>query len=278
MSGLEVVMLVTSIVSAYSSTAAYLRARRRKKKNKARRRHIALGKLRDAVNAAPSEIQQEYDHNFERIGPEFAKGDDIARAQLAEVLIGLQQNMIAELQTLLLRKSRSENIDYSALIELSESSKLESISALAQQYQRFKTAAPIARDIVGAPTPPSDEDAVPMRVSRPYSYTADNLLDAVTVTADATPSTTVDICSPAPETAPSPELSPTPFPPPPPPPPPTNTIAASSCVRGSGKTKRGKRTTTSWDAALANFTRLLNSSAIGGRTEVTQGKFKRWRC
>ncbi|KAH7079317.1 hypothetical protein BKA63DRAFT_508156 [Paraphoma chrysanthemicola] len=247
MSGLEVVMLVTSIVSAYSSTAAYLRARRRRKKNKARQRHIALGKLRDAVNAAPSEIQQAYDHDFARIGPEFATGDDIARAQLAEILIGLQQNMIAELESLLLGKSQSENINYSSLIDLSKSSKLETISALAQQYERFRTAAPIARDIVGAPTPPSDEDTIPMRVSRPYSYTADNLLDAVTVTADRTPSPTADICSQAPERATGPELNRTPSPSPTPPP--TDTTIASPCVRGPGKTKRGKRTTTSWDAA-----------------------------
>lgn len=72
---MEVVMLVTSIVSAYSSTASYLRARRRRKKNKARKRKNALGKLRDAVNTAPAEIQQEYDNDFARIGPEFATGD-----------------------------------------------------------------------------------------------------------------------------------------------------------------------------------------------------------
>jgi hypothetical protein len=75
MSGLEVVMLVTAIVSAYSGTALYLKERKKKKMNKARERTKGLGKLRDAVIAAPPQIQREYDHDFARIGPTFATGD-----------------------------------------------------------------------------------------------------------------------------------------------------------------------------------------------------------
>lgn len=174
---------------------------------------------------------------------------EIAQAQLAEILIGLQQNMIAELQNLLLGQSRSEDIDYSSLLNFSESSKLESISALAQQFQRFQAAAPIARGIVGTQTSALVEDTVPLRNSRPYSYTADDLLDAVTVTADRSSPTPADNRSHTPDRAPSPELRQTPPSPPPPPPPPSDTASASSGVKKSGRTNRGKQTTTSWNSA-----------------------------
>jgi hypothetical protein len=91
--------------------------------------------------------------------------------------------MIVELQSLLLSSSRSANFDYSSLVTISESSKLESISALAQQYQRFKVAAPIINGTINANfTPQPVEDLIPTRMPRPYACTAGNLRDAVTVT------------------------------------------------------------------------------------------------
>jgi hypothetical protein len=69
----------------------------------------------------------------------------IARSQLTGVLINMQQNMIQSLQRLLLSTSSAPVVDYTSLLNISDRSRLDSISALAQQYQRFSTAAPIQK-------------------------------------------------------------------------------------------------------------------------------------
>lgn len=75
MSGLEVVALVAGIVSAFSGTASCLAERKRRKAEKHQQRKQELKTLRNAVILAPSQIQQEYDRDFARIGPRFAVGD-----------------------------------------------------------------------------------------------------------------------------------------------------------------------------------------------------------
>jgi hypothetical protein len=174
MSGLEVVALVVGIVSAFSGTASFLsELKKRKTKTKTRNKPEDLDKLRDAVKLAPPQIQQEYDQDFARIGPEFAAGDckftilafaiaaallniqktAIGKAELTSILINMQQNMIAKLQALLLSTSSNPIIDYTSLFGISDRSKLDCISALAQQYQRFSTAAPIPRNAQSLPQP-----------------------------------------------------------------------------------------------------------------------------
>lgn len=81
----------------------------------------------------------------------------ICRAELASVMIKMQQNMIEKLQELLLCTSSSdETIDYTSIFDTSNKAQLDSISALAQQYQRFSIAAPIVGLPQDLPTPPSD--------------------------------------------------------------------------------------------------------------------------
>jgi hypothetical protein len=75
MSGLEVIGLVADIVSAFSGIASFLAERKKRKKEKTRTRSEEMNKLRDTVKLAPPQIQQEYDHDFARIGPKFAAGD-----------------------------------------------------------------------------------------------------------------------------------------------------------------------------------------------------------
>jgi len=66
----------------------------------------------------------------------------------------MQQSVIQALQALLLPNSPSATIDYTVLLNISDRSRLKSVSALAEQYQCFSTAAPIARGLVG-PTKPT---------------------------------------------------------------------------------------------------------------------------
>ena len=75
MSGLEVVALVVGIVSAFSGTASFLRELKKKRKDESSHKSVRIQGLQKAVELAPPEIQQEYDHDFARIGQRFAVGD-----------------------------------------------------------------------------------------------------------------------------------------------------------------------------------------------------------
>jgi hypothetical protein len=175
MSGLEVVALVAGIISAFSGTAAFLQDRKKRKAEQAEAKKTALHNLQLAVTSAPPQIQGEYDRDFGRIGSKFASGDcectksctctssirlltrnlpAIARDQLTGILISMQQNVIQTLQALLVANSPSATIDYTALLGITDSSRLDSVSALAQQYQRFSTAAPIT-SLAAGPTKPT---------------------------------------------------------------------------------------------------------------------------
>jgi hypothetical protein len=61
----------------------------------------------------------------------------------------MQQSVIQTLQALLVANSPSATLDYTALLGITDSSRLDSVSALAQQYQRFSTAAPITSLTIG---------------------------------------------------------------------------------------------------------------------------------
>ncbi|KAF1841333.1 uncharacterized protein K460DRAFT_419414 [Cucurbitaria berberidis CBS 394.84] len=161
MFGLEVVALIAAITGAFSSTSSFLTMRKNRKEEKARRKVEEMEKLQNAVALAPPQIQDEYDRDFARVGPRFAAGDLIARSQLTSILINMQQNMIQKLQGFLLSNPANPVIDYASLLNLSDRSKLDSISSLAQQYQRFSTAAPIARTTLSLPSSANRPDFCP---------------------------------------------------------------------------------------------------------------------
>jgi hypothetical protein len=68
----------------------------------------------------------------------------------------MQRNVIQTLQGSLFPNSHIVNVDYAALLELSNRSRLDSISALIQQYQRFKVAAPVTRNTLRIEASPSE--------------------------------------------------------------------------------------------------------------------------
>lgn len=66
----------------------------------------------------------------------------------------MQQSMIQTLQGLLWSTAPDAMVDYASLLRTSDHSRLSTISALAQQYQRFRTTSPITSGtIVPAVTP-----------------------------------------------------------------------------------------------------------------------------
>lgn len=75
MSGLEVVAVVASIVSAYGAASTlYGEWRRRKRK---RKQESANKKLKQLMKTGGAEVREEYDRNFRRLGRAFEKGDGV---------------------------------------------------------------------------------------------------------------------------------------------------------------------------------------------------------
>jgi len=167
MDPISIAGLVCAIVSAYTGAASLFQARKARKKERVEKARKAAA-LRKSLAIAPPQVQTEYDHDFNRIGQQFATGDgkicqpmprasrvivllkflDIGRNQLATILIDLQSKMIGTLQALLNGGSGS----YSSLLDTSDQSRLSTISALGSQYQRLAQAAPIQRSIPATTT------------------------------------------------------------------------------------------------------------------------------
>ena len=70
MSGIEVVGLVCAIVSAFTGAAALLKKRTAKKEDAKREREA----VEKSLGIGPPTVQGEYDRDFARLGPIFAKG------------------------------------------------------------------------------------------------------------------------------------------------------------------------------------------------------------
>ncbi|PMD30247.1 hypothetical protein L207DRAFT_573689 [Hyaloscypha variabilis F] len=147
MDPISIAGLVCAIVSAYTGAASLFQARKARKKERVEKARKAAA-LQKSLAIAPPQVQTEYDHDFNRIGQQFATGDDIGRNQLATILIDLQSKMIGTLQALLNGGSGS----YSSLLDTSDQSRLSTISALGSQYQRLAQAAPIQRSIPATTT------------------------------------------------------------------------------------------------------------------------------
>lgn len=126
--------LVVAVVSAFTSIANLFKRntspRRVKYNVYALDRSLDLGSLR---------VQEAYDRDLARLGPRFARGDAITIDQLRDVVIRMQSRMIHVLEALL--DGRQEN--FHPLLDMSDSSRIRALRALADQYQRMSIAAPL---------------------------------------------------------------------------------------------------------------------------------------
>jgi len=99
-------------------------------------------KLQQSMTRSGPAIRDEYNHDFQRLGPRFAQGDDIAQNQLQSQVIMLQGTVIGLLEDALYTGRIS---DISKLYNASEFAREGSLSALQGQYQRMLQAGPIPR-------------------------------------------------------------------------------------------------------------------------------------
>ncbi|RYP45950.1 hypothetical protein DL768_007769 [Monosporascus sp. mg162] len=144
MSGLEVGAIVPAIVSAAVGIyQVYRDWQKRKEERKSETQNQALQRLLSGNGAA---IQKEYDRDRRRLGDIFERGDDIILNTLKDVLIQLQAIRITQLSG---RRhdddSRVIHPCHASIIKDSKSARDDTITALAQHYQRLAQASPIER-------------------------------------------------------------------------------------------------------------------------------------
>jgi hypothetical protein len=73
MSGLEVVGIVASIVSAFVASASLFREWREKRRE--RRKNYQNSSLQISLSSGSSQVRGEYEQDFSRLGSRFAVGD-----------------------------------------------------------------------------------------------------------------------------------------------------------------------------------------------------------
>ncbi|KAF1956857.1 hypothetical protein CC80DRAFT_593544 [Byssothecium circinans] len=127
-----------------------LKERRRKRKSK----HKSTGgggdvKVKDdaesqlsiSLRKGPVELQDTYVRCYGEKGEEFARGDAIAHASLAETLIKLNTGLVSIIATFLNHHHNSKNsnlrLDYKSLTSLSDASRREAMESLNQLYYRL---------------------------------------------------------------------------------------------------------------------------------------------
>ncbi|KAI9779760.1 MAG: hypothetical protein M1816_003429 [Peltula sp. TS41687] len=160
--GLEVAAVVFSLISAFRSgiDVVHRLCDSRRLRRRRRRVHGSRHDLRKASSTAPSltnsldekqlqltrslgrapeDIGREYEKDLAVLGDEFAKGDAIARASLAETLLKLNTGLVNIISSFLLagHETRDAQLDYQSLIQLSEESRSNAVAALEGLYRRL---------------------------------------------------------------------------------------------------------------------------------------------
>ena len=146
--------------------------------------------LEDSLARGPPVVQGEYDRDFRRFGHAFAVGDrksiplpsnkttrlkadraiGIATDALKDIVITLQMTLLQNLQ---LAWGQDTMMDFTELEMASEESRVNSVVALGQLYQRLATATPIHRMTIGGmPGPRPTENQSPVM---PMLYQASTL-------------------------------------------------------------------------------------------------------
>lgn len=146
----EVSSCIMEIIHAFTNGLnIFKRLRERRKKHRARRDNQAPDpttsaelQLSKSLRKGPEELTETYAQcYYSGMGPQFARGDPIAHASLAETLIKLNTGLVGIITTFLnhdLKNSKSHlRLDYRSLTNLSETSRKEALHSMTQLYQRL---------------------------------------------------------------------------------------------------------------------------------------------
>ncbi|OQU94595.1 hypothetical protein CLAIMM_00929 [Cladophialophora immunda] len=112
----------------------------------------------DSLSLGCSAVQSLYDHDVRRFGETYARGDAIAREQMKDILINLQQAVISHLREVFMDEAM---LDLHMLKETSDDCRVNATVCLGQLYQRMSTATAAMKQISRPYVDDSDKVQLP---------------------------------------------------------------------------------------------------------------------
>ncbi|KAF2846020.1 hypothetical protein T440DRAFT_250512 [Plenodomus tracheiphilus IPT5] len=146
----EVSSCIMEIIHAFTNGInIFKRLRERRKRRRARKEDHAPDattsaelQLSKSLRKGPAELTETYAQcYYSGMGPQFARGDPIAHASLAETLIKLNTGLVGIIATFLNHDQKNSKshvrLDYKSLTNLSDVSRREALHSMTQLYQRL---------------------------------------------------------------------------------------------------------------------------------------------
>ncbi|CEL02118.1 hypothetical protein ASPCAL03290 [Aspergillus calidoustus] len=143
MSGLEVIALIPTIISAFGAISVEYREWRKQRVERAyKRKNLQLQKSLAGNGGA---VQGGFDYGLTAVGPAFREGDGIARETLMNHLIILQSTVISLLREQQNEASHFIHPNHDSIQSTTSRTRDGILTALSEQCQRLTQAKPIER-------------------------------------------------------------------------------------------------------------------------------------
>jgi hypothetical protein len=148
------------VISAFRDAAGLVRRIKEKQdssdgEESCSKQHINA--LEMSLDLGPPIVQGQYDSDFRKFGETYARGDNIAREQLKDVLITLQMAVLSNLTGVW---TEARSLDYKALQVAADDSRVNAVLCLIQWQQRLSSAATAQQQ--KSPPYPLDSNSRPM--------------------------------------------------------------------------------------------------------------------
>ncbi|KZM25002.1 uncharacterized protein EKO05_0009452 [Ascochyta rabiei] len=142
---------VNNLIEAFTNGLnIFKRLRERRRKHKSRKQdqtpepiNSAELQLSNSLRRGPQDLAERYEECYGQsgMGHRFAKGDSIAHASLAEILIRLNTGLVGIITTFLHHDHKGThsamNLNYKSLTDLSEASRRDALTSMSQLYNRL---------------------------------------------------------------------------------------------------------------------------------------------
>ncbi|KAL7919846.1 hypothetical protein ACQKWADRAFT_300225 [Trichoderma austrokoningii] len=141
MSGLEIVALVPSIISAWCAVAVEYRSWRKRRAKRASERKNTM--LQNHLQSIAPMLNSQFQEHFRRGGGAFQRGDEIGISGLKDQLIHAQRIEIDLLKGQRDNPSDAIHPNHDSIFGESSTGRDQTMAILSQQYQRLSQAQPI---------------------------------------------------------------------------------------------------------------------------------------
>ncbi|KAJ8111131.1 hypothetical protein OPT61_g6198 [Boeremia exigua] len=147
----DVANCVHNLIEAFTNGLnIFKRLRERRRKHKVRKQNetpepinSAELQLSNSLRRGPQDLEERYEECYGQkgMGRRFAKGDSIAHASLAEILMRLNTGLVSIITTFLHHDQKGTHghmkMNYKSLTDLSEASRRDALTSMNQLYQRL---------------------------------------------------------------------------------------------------------------------------------------------